>query len=84
MVSCVLLPFLSGFPAIFHVFFAVLTSFPQMGHFAMIIPLRYRYHMIQHKTFAVNQKFYIQIASLRLDEKSSATLKPKTALKYPL
>jgi len=39
MVSCVRLPFLSGFPAIFQVFFGVLTSFPHVGHFAMIIPL---------------------------------------------
>jgi hypothetical protein len=39
MVSCVRLPFLSGFPAIFHVFFAVFTSFEHIGHFAMVIPL---------------------------------------------
>ena len=54
MVSCVLFPCLSGLPAIFQVFFAVLTSFPHVGHFAMIIPVVQCYHMNQHKTLAVN------------------------------
>ena len=54
MVSCVLFPFLSGLPAIFQVFFAVFTSFPQVGHFAIIIPMVQCYHMNQHKTLAVN------------------------------
>jgi len=54
MVSCVLFPFLSGLPAIFQVFLAVLTSFPQVGHFAIIIPMVQCYHMNQHKTLAVN------------------------------
>jgi hypothetical protein len=42
MVSWVRLPFLSGFPAIFQVFLAFLTSFPHVGHFAMVIPLSQR------------------------------------------
>lgn len=53
MVSWVLFPFLSGFPAIFHVFFAFLTSFPQLGHFAMDIPLGQRYHMYVFKTLSI-------------------------------
>ena len=52
--SCVRLPFLSGLPAIFQVFVAFLTSFPQVGHFAMVIPDLECYHMDQHKTLAVN------------------------------
>jgi hypothetical protein len=45
---------LSGLPAIFQVFTGVLTSFPQDGHFAMIIPVLECYHMNQHKTLAVD------------------------------
>ena len=35
IVSSVLVPFLSGRPAIFHVFLGVETSIPQPGHFAI-------------------------------------------------
>jgi hypothetical protein len=54
MVSCVLFPFLSGLPAIFQVFVAVLTSFPQVGHFAMINPYGACYHMDVHKTLSIH------------------------------
>jgi hypothetical protein len=52
MVSSVRFPFLSGFPAIFQVFFAVLTSFPHFGHFAIIIPLMPLYHISNNKTLS--------------------------------
>jgi hypothetical protein len=45
---------LSGLPAIFQVFTGVLASFPQDGHFAMVIPVLECYHMNQHKTLAVD------------------------------
>lgn len=48
--SSVLLPLLSGFPAIFQVFFAVATSFPHTGHLAMIIPCQ-SLHTIYIKHF---------------------------------
>jgi hypothetical protein len=48
------LPFLSGFPAIFQVFFAFFTSFPQTGHLAIAIPLMHGYHAHVHKTLAVH------------------------------
>jgi hypothetical protein len=55
-VSWVRLPFLSGLPAIFQVFVGFLTSFPQVGHFAMVIPNLGCYHMHQHKTLAVDER----------------------------
>jgi len=54
MVSCVLFPFLSGLPAIFQVFVAFLTSFPQVGHFAMVNPYGACYHMDVHKTLSIH------------------------------
>ena len=54
MVSCVLFPFLSGLPAIFQVFVAFLTSFPQVGHFAMINPYGACYHSDVHKTLSIH------------------------------
>jgi len=54
IVNSVLLPCLSGLPAIFQVFTGFLTSFPQDGHFAMIITVLECYHMDQHKTLAVD------------------------------
>jgi hypothetical protein len=45
------LPCLSGLPAIFQVFFAVFTSFPHVGHFAMVIPLRQRIICMSLKHF---------------------------------
>jgi hypothetical protein len=56
MVSCVRFPFLSGLPAIFQVFTGFLASFPQDGHFAMIITVLECYHMTQHKTLAVDAR----------------------------
>jgi hypothetical protein len=58
-VSCVRFPFLSGLPAIFQVFFAVLTSFPQVGHFAIhftFLPIRYVHHYIKHFPFESSEK----------------------------
>ena len=52
MVSSVRFPFLSGFPAIFQIFFAVLTSFPHFGHFAIIVPLIPRYRIRDNKTLS--------------------------------
>ena len=54
MVSCVLFPFLSGLPAIFQVFVAFLTSFPQVGHFAMINPYGACYRIDVHKTLSIH------------------------------
>ena len=51
MVSWVRLPFLSGFPAIFQVFLAVFTSFPHVGHFAMVIPRNNLITIIRIKHF---------------------------------
>ena len=56
MVSWVRFPFLSGLPAIFHVFFAFLTSFPQLGHFAISITSFTPLRMIIHKTLSINNK----------------------------
>ena len=53
IVSCVRFPFLSGFPAIFQVFFAFLTSFPHLGHFAILLFLDSWYRMNVHKTFSI-------------------------------
>jgi hypothetical protein len=53
MVSCVRFPFLSGLPAIFQVFFAFLTSFPHLGHFAIYLDLCTWIRMYVHKTFSI-------------------------------
>jgi hypothetical protein len=44
---------LSGFPAIFHVFLAAFTSFPQSGHLAIIFPPVHRYVRYLHKKFSI-------------------------------
>ena len=69
MVSSVRFPFLSGFPAIFQVFFAVLTSFPHFGHFAIIIPLMPRYDIGYNKTLS-NIEEYTQDLNLWTNEMS--------------
>jgi hypothetical protein len=54
IVSWVLFPNLSGLPAIFQDFFAVLTSFPHLGHFAMFsIPPVIGIVWRVHKTFSI-------------------------------
>jgi hypothetical protein len=54
IVSSVLLPLLSGLPAIFQVFFGVLTSFPHEGHLAIMIPFQ-AFTWDEHKTFSIER-----------------------------
>lgn len=52
IVSSVLLPFLSFLPAIFHVFFGLLTSFLHLGHLAMNFTLKDHYVMYVDKNLS--------------------------------
>jgi hypothetical protein len=75
MVSCVRFPFLSGLPAIFHVFFAVATSFPQTGHLAIGYSSGSWLRMYVHKTLSIhgqkNKKITLKNASFPCISKKS-------------
>jgi hypothetical protein len=64
---------LSGFPAIFQVFFAVFTSFPHFGHFAIIIPLIPLYQICDNKTLSTIKEYTLDLNLLQM-EMSSAFL----------
>lgn len=55
IVSSVLLPLLSGLPAIFQVFLGVLTSPLHFGHLAIIITLK-TLHRDEDKTFFIKKR----------------------------
>ena len=55
IVSSVLLPLLSGLPAIFQVFLGVATSAPHLGHLAIILPI-YKITDDDHKTFSISNE----------------------------
>jgi len=54
IVSSVLFPLLSFFPAIFQVFFGLLTSFLQLGHLAIAFTFQ-TVHLIKDKTFSIER-----------------------------